>query len=334
VRAVGRGIARLEAPQLRRIETVESDPERLRPVADQRPQDVERVGLPVRGLQGRVRRHHVDDAFPDQRAHCVGAFTQAEKRAGPAHVAHLADALERAPRNIEHHEEDEAGDRQADHGAPRTAHVRAQPAQGGRTAFLRRAPACEQQQAQQQENVQAGRQSQLRTAALRVHDRYQLYDQDEQVRACPNSIAESAAFTLEQLHQAVEQPLQRQEHGHDEIGCDEDRVAHVGGHAFDHIASPRQRVQPRVLDDAVDGNGKRRDDDCVQQPVDLRARAQVRQDCAEDQDVAEERERSLQPDVGAEETDARHQGQRGAYEVAGDQDQRRQDQRGAPQPRP
>jgi len=212
--------------------------------------------------------------------------------------------------------------------------VRAQPAQEGRPACLRRAPARKEQQAQQQEHVQARGQTQLRPAALGIYDRDQLYDQDEQVRACPERISESTALGPEQLHQAAEQPLQGQEHGHDEICCDEDRVAHVGGHALDHVAAPRQWVQPCVLDDAVDGNREGSDDDRVQQPVDLVACAQVRQDRAKDQDVAEERERPLQPDVRAEKADARHKGQSGAQKVAGDQDQRGQYQRGASQVRP
>ncbi len=50
---------------------------------------------------------------------------------------------------------------------------------------------------------------------------------------------------------ALQEAHNRQRHGHDQIGGHEDGVAHVGGHAGDHVPGPGQGVQIEVLNHAI-----------------------------------------------------------------------------------
>jgi len=321
--------------QFRRVEAVVDNPHGLRAVADQGAQRIERVGRAVRLLDGRVRReHHVGHALPDEDAHRVGALGRAEDRAQPAHVALIAHAGQRAVRHVQRDQQQEPGHGQPDERQPRASQVARQPAQARGHLLPLCSPTREQQQAQHGKDVQPGGQAHPRAAALRVDDGNDLDDEDEQIPARTQRVAQAAPIRAEHGGQAVEQAFQRQEHGHNQIGRDENRVAHVGRDPLAHVAAPGQRVQPGVLDDAVDADGQARQDDRVQQAADLVARAQVGQHHHEDGDVAQVGERALHPDIRAEEADARDDRQRGAEQIARHEHQRGQHQRRPAHPSP
>ena len=133
VRAIGRRVACFIMRQGRRVETIVRDPHRLRPIADQRPNDVQRVRLPFGRLDGRVRlEHQIYHAFPNQRAHGVGALRGAENSAEPAHVAFLAEIVEWALRYVEDRQEDQTGEGQTDQAKPGCPHVARKPTQRSR----------------------------------------------------------------------------------------------------------------------------------------------------------------------------------------------------------
>ena len=216
--------------------------------------------------------------------------------------------------------------RQPDYAEPDRAHGTGQPVWRTRAADK---PARQQEHAQQPEHVQTCAKADPRTAALRVDDGDQLHCQHEKVSAGAQGIGRAPFIGAEQRGHAVHQPVEGQEHGHDQVGGHENRITHVGCHALLDVAAPGQGIDPIMLDEGVDTDGQAGQDDCVDDAVNLCTSAQVRQGDGEQDDVAEKRERALQTHVGTHQADARHDRQGRAQQIRRDQKQGRQHERRA-----
>lgn len=141
---------------------------------------------------------------------------------------------------------------------------------------------------QQHHETDPGDPADLRAAAAgkdRDHKGIQTGDDDEERR--PDDVHHARLMRAKDGGHRLNDSARGDKERDDEIGGDEDGVAHVARHALRHIASPRKRIDVQALDRAVNRHRKRGDDHRVQQPVELRAGAHARQDHEEDQDVRE-----------------------------------------------
>ncbi len=259
VRAVGAGVARLDMRQFGRVEAVEGHPHGLRTVADEGAHHVHVVLAAVGEGQRLVREQHLGCPTPDQDAHLAGARLGVEEVNQAADVRCLLQKAQGGHEVGREYKEYDGHNSAADgHSQQRTEIARTDGAD---------------RQERKEENARDP--AEPRAAALRPDDGDGLDEQHEEIGAAGQRCLPVLLVGVDRLadaheaHKAGEDALQRQEEGHDEVRRQEDGVAGVGSHARLHIATPRQRIQPSVLDDAVNGDGQAGDDDGVLEAAQL-----------------------------------------------------------------
>ena len=144
VRAIGRGVARLEMAQVGRIEPVERDPQRFRPVADERadrrPARPARRPGPAAGACGVIR-----STTPSQISARTAFVPSVRLNSVQVRLMYRTwhSALQRTVRHIQNHEQRRRGDSHADQPEPRgSQRVVGQPAQECGAASCARRPSA------------------------------------------------------------------------------------------------------------------------------------------------------------------------------------------------
>ena len=267
-------------------------------------------------------------ALPDQRTDARRLAFQIERGAQAANDGVGAQRSQRRTGHVEDHQKHKACHSKSN---PRRPEPALNGAHETAAAFLGAGPAAQPQQEEQNENEEAGQPAQQRAATLGEQNSKALHRQDEQVEPGQHGVHGHMPRVIapQQPAQMLQQPLQRQEKRHDQVGGHEDRVAHVAGDAPLNVAAPRQRIESGSLQQTVDGNRHADDDNRVGHAPPLLGPPQVSQHQEKDHDVGQHGVGALQALVGAEKADTRVERKDRADQVGKDQQQRRQHQRRA-----
>jgi len=101
-----------------------------------------------------------------------------------------------------------------------------------------------------------------------------LYGQSEDVDGSSHYVGRGQLFVTQDIAEGVDDPSQCQGDYHDQIGGDKDRITHLTRDSCLHIAAPRQRIVPEMLQDSVECNRNAGYDDHINDSPDLFAGAQ------------------------------------------------------------
>ena len=109
MRTIRRRIARLIVGQLGRIKSVVSHIHRLRPIADERPDQMERIGATIRELDRLVREHQPERTLPDQHSNLPGSGFRLKDMPQPSDIRRLPEKFQRPARDIQQNQKNQNG---------------------------------------------------------------------------------------------------------------------------------------------------------------------------------------------------------------------------------
>ena len=269
------------APMYGKAEAVVDHTEGFGPIAHQWADGVEGVAVAVGVLEGIVGQDQIHHALP------VENTGEGEYLPHPPQPGRALKGLQRPTWNVDEDDEAHQEGNESDDRDDRNRSPFAPPRQGQ----------------QQEEKKEADEKREQGAAALSVPDGHQLYGGDERVAHRAQDVGPVDLLPGQGGSKALHHAAEGEGEDHDEIGGEEDGVAHTGRYARRRIADPGHWVEAVVLDETVEGDGQAVDDDDGYQPIQLGAGAQPLQDHQEDDDVGKGGEGALQPQVGADQAD-------------------------------